>query len=224
MKKIIILGGIGNGSVIANAIVDANLRGLQEIEFTGFLNDREKVGSAIEGFPVLGKLSDCQKFLQEGYFFLNTIYRIDGQQERIDLFENLRIPDEAMATFVHPLAYVAPDVIIGVGTVIMPNASLSSGTVLGKCCLVMVGATIGHNNRIGNHCHFAAQSCTSSFVTIRSGVHLGLHCCVRENLQIGRNSTLGMGSVLLQDMGENEIWAGNPAGFIRNAEKDEKIK
>ncbi|MDO9578406.1 MAG: hypothetical protein Q7J16_11020 [Candidatus Cloacimonadales bacterium] len=214
-KKVIILGGLGNGSVIANAIIDANQRGYDEIGFAGYLNDREPTGSKIEGLPVLGKLSDVKTFLEQGFYFINTIYRIDGQQERIELFQNLQIPDSALATFIHPLAYVAPNVELGAGCVAMPNAAISSGVKLGKCCLVMVNATIGHNNTIGDHCHFAAQSCTSSFVEIADGVHLGLNCCVRENLKIGRNSTLGMGSVLLENIGNNEIWAGNPARFIR---------
>jgi acetyltransferase EpsM len=217
MKKVIILGGLGNGSVIANAIIDANQRGFNELEFAGFLNDREKKNSKIEGLPVIGKLSDVKDFLEKGFYFINTIYRIEGQQERIEFFQNLHIPKTALATFIHPLAYIAPNVELGTGSVIMPNSSISSGTKFGKCCLVMVGATIGHNNSIGDHCHFAAQSCTSSYIKIAEGVHIGLNACVRETLSIGKNSTLGMGSVLLQNIGNDEIWAGNPARFIRKA-------
>ena len=216
-KKIIILGGLGNGSVIASAIVDANKCGFDEWEFAGYLNDRQEKNSFIEGFPVLGKLSQAHEFIKNGFFFINTIYRIDEQQERIKLFESLKIPDSSMVIFIHPMAYVAPNVELGPGTVIMPNVSVSSGTIFGKCCLLMVNATIGHNNEIGNYCHFAAQCCTSSFIKISDGVHIGLNATIRENLKIGKNSTLGMGSVLLENIGENEIWAGNPAKFIRKA-------
>jgi acetyltransferase EpsM len=124
-KKIIILGGVGNGSVIANAIVDANRRGDQEWEFAGYLNDRIPVGEHIESFPVLGALADWAKFGRENYRFINTIYRIDGQRERIHLFESLNIPDERLATFIHPLAYAAPNARLGPGTVLMPFAALS---------------------------------------------------------------------------------------------------
>ncbi|MCK5052468.1 MAG: hypothetical protein KAS53_12145 [Candidatus Cloacimonetes bacterium] len=216
-KKIIILGGLGNGSVIANALIDANKRGYDEWEFAGYLNDKQEKDSSIEGFPVLGKTRDACEFIKKGFYFINTIYRIDGQQERIKLFENLKIPDSSLATFIHPMTYVAPNVKLSSGIVIMPNVSISSGTIFGKCCLVMVGATIGHNNEIGSYCHFAAQCCTSSFIKISDGVHIGLNATIRENLKIGKNSTLGMGSVLLENIGENEIWAGNPAKFIRKA-------
>ena len=217
-KKIIILGGIGNGSVIANAIVDANKRGDREWEFTGYLNDKIAAGGNIESNPVLGKLSDWMKFAIEGYFFINTIYRIDGQQQRVDLFEGLHIPDDRLATFIHPLTYVAPNADLGPGTVVMPNAVISSATAIAKGCLIMVGATILHNTKIGKYCHFAAQCCVGANMNIGDGVHIGLNATTRENLSIGKNATLGMGSVLTKDMGENEIWVGNPAKFLRKAE------
>ena len=216
-KKIIILGGLGNGSVIANAIVDANNRGFDEWEFVGYLNDRQEKDSLIEGFPVMGKTGDVSEFVKKGFYLINTIYRIDGQKERIELFKSLKIPDSSLAIFIHPMAYAAPNVKLGAGTIIMPNVSVSSGTIFGKCCLVMVGATIGHNNKIGNYCHFAAQCCTGAYLKISEGVHIGLNATIRENLEIGKNSALGMGSVLLENIGDNEIWAVNPAKFIRQA-------
>ncbi len=217
-KKVLILGGLGNASVIGAAMVDANIRGHQDLEFAGYLNDREKTGSLIEGYPVMGKTSDIRKFIEQDYYFINTIFRIDGQEERIRLFEKLSVPDERLVTFIHPTAYVAPNVKLGPGTVIMPNVSLSPGTVFGKCCLVMVNAIVGHNNRIGDFCHIAAQACIGAYLDIGQGVHIGLNASVRENLKIGNNSTVGMGSVLTKNVGDNEIWVGNPAKFLRKAE------
>jgi acetyltransferase EpsM len=217
-KKVVILGGIGNGSVIANAILDANQRGDHELGFAGYLNDRIAVGGKIESLPVLGKLADWEKFAGKGCFFINTILRIDGQQERIDLFESLNIPDDRLVTFVHPQAYVAPSACLGPGTVVMPHASISAAAELDKCCLVMIGATILHNSKIGKFCHFAAQCCIGANTNIANGVHIGLNACTRENISIGKNSTLGMGSVLTKNMGTNEIWAGNPARYLRMAE------
>lgn len=216
-KKLIILGGIGNGSVVANAIIDANRRGYPEWEFAGYLNDRVAAGGTIESYPVLGKLANWLSFAEAGCFFINTIYRIDGQQQRIDLFESLNIPDDRLATFVHPLAYVAPNARLGPGTVVMPLAAVSAATMLAKGCLVMVSATVLHNTRIGRYCHLAAQCCVGANMNIADGVHIGLNATARENLTIGRNSTLGMGSVLTKDMGDNEIWTGNPAKFLRKA-------
>ena len=40
---------------------------------------------------------------------------------------------------------------------------------------------------------------------------------MRENLTIGDCATIGMGAVLTKNVGEKEIWAGNPAKFLRMA-------
>ena len=218
MRKVVILGGQGNAAVVAAAIEHARKMGATDLEVAGFLNDRTPVGEKIDLFPVIGKVADAQRFLDEGYWFINTILRIDGNRERIAMFENLNIPDERLVTFVHPMAYVAPSVELGPGCIVMPQVAMSPGTKLGKGTIVMVGATIGHDNVFGEFCHIAAQACIGSYLKIGKGVHICLNATVRENLMIGDYATLGMGAVLTKNIGEGEIWAGNPAKFLRKAE------
>ena len=124
MKKVIVLGGKGNGTVVANAIIDANKRGYTEFKFVGYLNDVEEKGSYIEGYPVIDKVKNIKYYFDE-YFFINTILRIDGNKDRINMIESLCIPDDNLVTFIHPTAYVAPNVKLGPGVVIMPNVSIS---------------------------------------------------------------------------------------------------
>jgi acetyltransferase EpsM len=124
MKKVLIIGGLGNGSVIANAIKHANMLGYNEYICEGYLNDFVPIGEYIDDFPVVGNLLDVRKFIDKGYYFINTILRIDGQKERIDMVENLSIPNDRMAIFIHPSAYVAPNVKLAPGTVIMPQVCI----------------------------------------------------------------------------------------------------
>ncbi len=218
MRKVAILGGQGNAAVVAAAIEHARRMGATDLEVAGFLNDRVPVGEKIDLFPVIGKVADAQQLLAEGYWFINTIFRIDGNRERIAMFENLGIPDDRLATFVHPMAYVAPSVELGPGCVVLPQVAMSPGSRLGKGCMMMVGATMGHDNVVGDFCHIAAQACIGSYLKIGKGVHIGLNATVRENLTIGDYATLGMGAVLTKNIGEGEIWAGNPARFLRMAD------
>ena len=82
----------------------------------------------------------------------------------------------------------------------------------------MVASTIGHDDIIGDFCHIAAQSCVGAFLNVGKGVHIGLNSTIREHLTIGDYATIGMGAVLTKNVGEREIWAGNPAKFLRMAE------
>ena len=217
-KKVLILGGEGNACIIAHAMRDANRRGYDEWECVGLLNDGVPVGTIIDSFEVKGNIQhDIYRFLDEGYYFINAIYRIDGQLERLSMFEKLNIPDERLAIFVHPMAYVASNVTLSPGCVIMPQVAISSNTTLGKCTLVMVSASIGHDTIIGDYCHLAAQACVGSFLHVGKGIHIGFNATIREHLVIGDYATIGMGAVLLKNVGEKEIWAGNPAKFLRMA-------
>ena len=217
IRKVARLGGLGNAAIVAAAIEHARRMGATDLEVAGFLNDRTPVGEKIDLFPVIGKVEDARRFLQEGYWFINAILRIDGNKERIEMFEALDIPDDRLASFVHPMAYVAPSVQLGPGCVIMPNVSMSPGTQLGKNCFMMVGSMMGHDNRVGDYCHVAAQAAVGSYLTIGKGVHIGLNATVLENLTIGDYATVGAGAVLTKNIGEREIWAGNPAKFMRYA-------
>ena len=87
MQKVIILGGVGNGTVITQAILDAKRRGQCDLEVVGYLSDRLDIGELIEGYPVVAKTSpeSIERLTKEGYKFIYTVYRIDGQEERIKL-------------------------------------------------------------------------------------------------------------------------------------------
>lgn len=219
MQKVIILGGVGNGTVITQAILDANRRGDCDLEVIGYLSDRMEIGELIEGYPVVAKTSpeSIKELTAEGYKFIYTVYRIDGQAERIQLFDDLGLDETNLATFVHPLAYVAPDVIIEPGVVIMPYAMISAAAHLCMGTIIMTGATVGHNTMIGKNGHIASQAVVGAYITTGRGVHIGLNCCIRENVKIGNNAAVGMGAVQTKDVGDGEIWAGNPSKFLRKA-------
>ena len=217
-RKVVILGGSGNATVVAAAIEHARRMGATDLEVAGFLNDREPVGKYLDLFPVIGQVVDAPRLLNEGYWFINTILRIDGNHERIAMFESLNIPDDRLATFVHPMAYVAPSVQLGPGCIVMPNVSMSPASKLGKGCLMMAGSMMGHDNEVGDFCHIAAQAAVGSYLKIGKGVHIGLNATIREFLSIGDYATLGAGAVLTKNLPSNEIWIGNPAKFLRYAD------
>jgi len=214
MDKVIIIGGSGAAIVIGEAINHAKEKFGLNAEFVGLLNDADV--SEINGVPVLGKTADAANFIKEGYKFLFTIYKMGGQPDRIKLFRDLKIPDESMFTFVHPLSFVSPSVKLAPGVVVMPNASISCGTKIGKCCLIMSNVTIGHDNNIDEHCFFTASSCLGSYLEIEEGVWVGMNATIRGKQKIGKHSAIGIGSIVTKDVPENELWIGSPAKFHKS--------
>ncbi len=56
-------------------------------------------------------------------------------------------------------------------------------------------------------------------VRIQQGAFIGAHSIIMKGVSVGKHSIIGAGSVLTKSVPDNEIWAGNPAKFIRKIEE-----
>jgi acetyltransferase EpsM len=214
MKRVLIFGGVGEATSIGGAIIDAEKRGGAEYQLAGYINDT-CIGGEMDGYPVLGGKKDIPRFIEEGYYFIFAVYKLDHQQERRHLFDALEIPLERLVTFIHPTAYVAHNVQLSPGCIIMPGVTISSSTTLGLCCRVMAGAFIGHDTHVGGHVFFAANACVGSNSVVEEWAYLGFNCTTKGKLHIGKYSVVGMGSVVLKNVKSFSVVAGNPAAFQR---------
>lgn len=55
-------------------------------------------------------------------------------------------------------------------------------------------------------------------VSIGNDAFIGAHCIVLKGVTIGERSIVGAGSVVTKDIPAGQIWAGNPAKYIRDVE------
>ena len=55
-------------------------------------------------------------------------------------------------------------------------------------------------------------------IVIGRGAFIGAHSIILKGVQIGEYSIVGAGSVVTKEIPKNEIWAGNPAKFIRKVD------
>lgn len=212
MDKIIVIGGPGPAVGICNAIMHAQQRFGINVELSGLLNDSQP-GESINGIPVVGTLGDAAGLAKQGYKFIYTIYKMGHQPQRMELFRSLGIPEDHMYTFVHPMAYVAPDVELAYGVAVMPNVSISPNTKIGLGTLIMSNAFVGHDTVIGKHCFIAATACVGSYIDVKDGAWIGFNATIRGKQTIGTCVAVGIGSVVVNDIPDHELWIGNPARF-----------
>jgi len=59
-------------------------------------------------------------------------------------------------------------------------------------------------------------------IVIKDNVFIGANSIILKGVTIGMNSIIGAGSVVTRNVPENEIWAGNPAKYIKNTNLNNK--
>ena len=74
--------------------------------------------------------------------------------------------------------------------------------------------SISPNLRANSKTDFAHK--IKSPVIIEDNVFIGAHSIILKGVTIGANAVIGAGSVVTKSVPANQIWAGNPAKFIRN--------
>lgn len=83
--------------------------------------------------------------------------------------------------------------------------------------------TIGNNVRVGANCliidgdgHFDdSRTSTPKSIVIEDNVFIGAECIIRKGVTIGKNSVIGMRSMVLHDIPANCVAVGNPAKVIK---------
>lgn len=96
---------------------------------------------------------------------------------------------------------------VGFDTVVPQNIHI------GKGCVITGGASI-----ISHYQDSKTGKWSEGDVFIGDNVFIGIRTLITKAVKIGDNVMIGAGSIITKDIPSNEVWAGNPARFIRKRE------
>lgn len=218
-KKVIIIGGEGNGGVIAACIED-NRKRFNDLEWDvfGFVNDYEKV---INGYPVIGGLDSVPELLKnKDYYFMWAIHLIGRNVATEKLFKETNIPQERFATIIHKSAFVAQNAILEPGAFVMSNSYIGPMAEIGLCSLIMANCMIGHNIKMGSLCHCSVGSIMVGYSQLGICSDLAVGSTLLAYKKIGNFAMAGANSLITKDIPDYEIHVGSPAIFLKQIRKD----
>lgn len=218
-KKVVIVGGEGNGGVVASCIEDNRNRYADfEWEVAGFINDFE---NEVDGFPVIGKLEDIPHLLATtDYYFSWAIHLVGRNYKTAEMFETYRIPTTRLATIVHKSAFIGKGATIEPGAFVMYNCYIGPNAHIGKCSFVMANSSIGHDTWIDDICHCSVGSIMTGYSRLAYCSDLAVGATIIAYKKVGKYSMIAANAIGTRDVPEGEIWAGIPAKFLKKMSKE----
>jgi len=150
----------------------------------------------------------------------NVVVAIGSPPVRARVTERLLAMGFLLAPpIVHPSSYVAPSVTLGPGTVILPqafvhtHASIGTGVLINACAAVHHDAIIGDFTTISPHAHVCGRC------VVGKGSLLAVRSCLVFPHRMGDNAILAANSVAHKDIGDGELWRGDPAAPRRTVDE-----
>ena len=90
------------------------------------------------------------------------------------------------------------------------DITIETGTTIALGCVFITHFVEVQDN---NHRFYSRGK-----IHVSKNVYIGCNTIICKPITIGENAIIGAGSVITKDIPANEIWAGNPAKFIKKRE------
>ena len=180
---------------------------VQGTKLKGFLDDNpELVNTNVLGKPVLGKIADLEHVPHD-----EVIVGVGDNESRYQLFEFLVSQGEKFATLIHPSAVIAPNVKLGIGTVVFAGVVVNSGCTVGDNVILNTGCTVDHDCVIASHAHICPGAHLGGNVRVGEGAWVGIGSAVLHERKIGEWATVGGGATVINNVTAHTTVVGVPA-------------
>lgn len=201
--KVYVFGAGGHAKVVVGSLL--HLGAVVE----GLFDDRPDMwGKDVLGAKVLGPIKEATQMSEEV-----GVIAIGDNLTRTRIVRLLK--GWKWMTIVHPKAWVHSSVQLGPGTVVFAGAIIQPDVRVGAHCIINTGATVDHDCVLDDYVHIAPGVNLGGNVFLGKGALVGIGGVVIPGRCIGEWSTVGAGSVVINDVPRRSVLAGVPAKIIR---------
>ena len=177
----------------------------------GFVdNDKKLSGQKILGLPIvnISELPDS-----------NKIYGIcgimDPKLKKKIVNEEIINKGYKLGTIIHPDIEFPEDVIIKNGSIVFSGVQISCNVKIGSCVWLDKNVLIGHDTSIGDFSSILPSTIISGMCNLGSGCTIGAGAKLYQNVSVGRNSLVGIGTTITNDIQKHTSVINLPRNIVR---------
>jgi len=209
MKKVIIFGNLDTAQLAYYYLTtDYNYN----YEIIGFTLNREFIKETyFEGLPVI-PFEDIEKTYPPKDYLLFAPIAKNNLREKI--YNEGKEKGYNFITYISSKCTNFSEY-IGENCFILEDNTLQPFTKIGNNVILWSGNHIGHHGIIKDHVFFTSHIVMSGHCLINEGAWIGVNTTIRDFITIGKNSIIGMGSLITKNIPDNETWYGSPAKKIK---------
>lgn len=211
MEQILVLGHGGHAISLVDILEREKLYNV-----AGYVVNNDE---AEEGwnYPIIGRDEDLEDLYRKGITnaAIGIGYLGKGNL-RETLYDMLKKIGYKVPVICDPSAIVSEHATIQEGSFIGKGAIINSGAVIGKGCIINSGAIVEHDCYVNDFSHISVGSVLCGEVQIGSASFIGANATIIQGVVIQRNSIVGAGAVVTENIMEKSIAAGVPAKIIKS--------
>ena len=192
MREIIIIGGGGHASSLADSIESTKL-----FHIAGYTDIKQNVNNK---YKYLGDDSNLHEIFNDGIKYAACGVGYLGQGNiRDKIYNTLKAIGFTMPAIIDPSARIAGSVQIGEGSFIAKGVIVNANAFIGRMCIINSGAIIEHDNFINDYAHVSIGVNLCGNVTIGSHAFIGAGSTILQGVSIGMNTIIGASSLVLSN-------------------------
>jgi len=120
-----------------------------------------------------------------------------------------------LATIIHPDIDCPEDTKIGHGAIIFSGVKISCSVEIGSCVWLDKNVLLGHSTEIGDYSSIMPSAVISGMCKLGSGCTVGSGAILHQNINIGDDSLIGLGTTVIKNVPEKTNVTDFPRKIIR---------
>lgn len=197
-KPLVLIGGGGHASVLADILLD------QGREILAVISPDDLSSRAVfAGLTHLTQDEEVKRFSPESVHLVNGIGMLPRSTLRKRVNQQFLELGYQFETVIASDAHVSRFATIHSGAQILSGARVQTGAVIGEHTIVNSGALVEHDCQIGAYNHIAPRATLCGAVCTHEAVYIGANATVIQGLVLESQSVVGAGAIVNRSLMKN---------------------